>query len=156
MAQIVAFSVETKEQGEEALDRLRDVVEDAAMVYRTDRGRVRIEQSSDMTVGKGLVRGGLLGGAVSIFAGPLIGMAVVGGAAGGAYGALRDKGVPDKVMKLAGKQLEKGHAAVFVLTDETTADMIEREVRAAGMEGVEVGNFPEEAAGVVRETLKLA
>ena len=156
MAKIVALSVESKAQGEEALDRLRDVTEDAAMVYRTDRGRVRIEQSSDMTVGKGLVRGGLLGGAVSIFAGPLVGMAAAGGALGGAYGALRDKGVPDKVMKLAGQQLEKGHAAVFVLADEATADTIESQVRAAGIEGVEVGSFDEEAAGVVRETLKLA
>lgn len=156
MAQIVAFSVESKAQGEEALDRLRDVAEDAAMVYRTDRGRIRIEQSSDMTVGKGLVRGGLLGGAVSIFAGPLVGMAAAGGALGGAYGALRDKGVPDKVMKLAGQQLEKGQAAVFVLADEPTAQRIESEVRAAGIAGIEVGSFPEEAAGVVRETLKLA
>ena len=156
MAQIVAFSVESRAQGEEALDRLRDVAEDAAMVYRTDRGRVRIEQSSDMTVGRGLVRGGLLGGAVSIFAGPLVGMAAAGGALGGAYGALRDKGVPDKVMKLAGKQLEKGRAAVFVLADDTTAERIENEVRAAGIEGVEVGSFPEEAAGIVRETLTLA
>jgi hypothetical protein len=34
---------------------------------------VKIQQSSDMTVGKGVVRGGLLGAAVSIFAGPLVG-----------------------------------------------------------------------------------
>lgn len=156
MAKIVAFSVESRQQGEEVLDRLKDGVEDVAMVYRTERGRVRIEQSSDMTVGKGLVRGGLLGGAVSIFAGPLVGMAAAGGALGGAYGALRDKGVPDKVMKLAGKQLEKGKAAVFVLADETTADTIESKVRAAGVEGVEVGSFDEEAAAVVRETLKIA
>lgn len=156
MAKIVAFSVESKAQGEEALERLRDVAEDAAMVYRTDRGRVRIEQSSDLTVGKGLVRGGLLGGAVSIFAGPLVGMAAAGGALGAAYGALRDKGVPDTLMKLAGKQLEKGQAAVFVLADEPTAETIEGKIRAAGLEGVEVGSFPEDAAGVVRETLKLA
>lgn len=155
MANIVAFGVESREQGEEALDRLKDGVENVAMVYKTERGRVRIEQSSDMTVGKGLVRGGLLGGAVSIFAGPLVGMAAAGGVLGGAYGALRDKGVPDDVMKLAGKQLEKGHAAVFVLADATTADTIESKVRAAGIEGVEVGSFDEEAAAVVRETLKL-
>lgn len=156
MATIVAFSVQSKDQGEEALERLRDVAEDAAMVYKTDGGRIRIQQSSDLTVGKGLVRGGLLGGAVSIFAGPLVGMAAAGGALGAAYGALRDKGVPDKVMKLAGKQLEKGEAAVFVLADEEVAATIESEVRAAGVDGVQVGAFPEEAAGVVRETLKLA
>ena len=36
------------------------------------------------------------------------------------------------------------------------AASIEAAVRAAGINDVEVGSFPEEAAGVARETLKLA
>ena len=155
MSTIVAFSVTDREMGEEALDRLEGVAEDAAMVYRTDRGKVKIQQSSDLTVGKGLLCGGLLGAAVSIFAGPLVGVTAAGGAVGAAYGAMRDKGVDDKVMKLAGKQLEAGHAAVFVLADDAVASAIETAVRDSGIADIEVGSFPEEAAAVARETLRL-
>ncbi|HSL59502.1 MAG TPA: DUF1269 domain-containing protein [Acidimicrobiales bacterium] len=155
MATIVAFSVPSIEAGEEALERLEGTVTDVALIYKNKNGRVKIRQTSDMTVGKGMVRGGLLGGVLSIFAGPLVGMAVVGGAAGGAYAALRDKGVSDKLMKLAGEQLEQGKAAVFVLADDPVADMIVTKIEEAGVDGVEVGAFPAEAANVVKEMLKL-
>lgn len=154
MATIVAFGVKTREQGEEALDRLEGVAEDAALVYKTRHGKVKVQQSSDITAGKGALRGGLIGAAVSIFAGPLVGMTAAGTALGIAYGALRDKGVPDKIMKLAGKQLEDGHAAVFVLADDNVAKAIESAVRESGMEDVEVGSFSEDAEKVVLETLK--
>lgn len=155
MPTIVAFPVASKEQGEEALDQLEGKVTDAALVYKNKHNRVKIQQSSDMTVGKGVVRGGLLGAAVSIFAGPFVGMAVAGGAVGGAYGALRDKGVDDKLMKLAGKQLEDGGAAVFVLADDDVAETIRQAVVDAGVSGVEVGTFPVETEGVIKELLKL-
>jgi uncharacterized membrane protein len=156
MATIVAFSVKDKDMGEEALDRLEGQVEDAAMVYKTEKGKVKVQQTSQLSAGQGVVRGGLLGAAVSIFAGPLIGVAAAGGAAGAAYAAIRDKGMDDKLIKLAGKQLENGRAAVFVLANEPTAAAIESAVLEAGMDDVQVGAFPEEAAGVVRETLKLS
>jgi uncharacterized membrane protein len=155
MATIVAFPVASREQGEEALDRLEGRVADAALIYKNKHGRVKIQQSSDMTVGKGLIRGGLIGAAVSIFAGPLVGMAVAGGAVGGAYGALRDKGVSDKLMKLAGQQLEQGGAAVFVLADDDAASSLQSALADAGVSEVEIGSFPAEAQKVVKEALKL-
>ena len=106
MSTIVAFAVPSKEVGEEALEKLEGKVTDVALVYKNKHGRVKIQQTSDMTVGKGAVRGGIIGAVASIVAGPLVGMTVGAGALGAAYGALRDKGVSDKMMKLAGKQLE--------------------------------------------------
>jgi uncharacterized membrane protein len=156
MATIVAFSVPTLDDGEEALERLEGTVTDAALVYKNMHGRVKIRQTSDMTVGKGVIRGGLLGGVVGILAGPLVGMAAAGGAVGAAYGALRDKGVSDKLMKLAGDQLERGRAAVFVLADDEVAETIATKVREAGVDDIEVGTFPAEATGIVKEALKLA
>lgn len=156
MAAIVAFSVKDRQMGEEALERLEGEVDDVALVYKTDKGKVKIEQTSQLSAGQGVVRGGLLGAAVSIFAGPLIGVAAAGGAAGGVYAAMRDKGMDDKLMKLAGKQLDNGRAAVFVLANDPTAAAIESAVIDAGMEDVQVGVFPEEAAGLAREALKLS
>jgi uncharacterized membrane protein len=154
MATIVAFAVPSKEVGEEALDKLEGKVADVALVYKNKHGRVKIQQTSDMTVGKGAVRGGLIGAVASIFAGPLVGVTVGVGALGAAYGALRDKGVNDKVMKLAGKQLEGGKAAVFVLADDEVAQHIADEVAKNGGEDVEVQAFPAEAQKVVKEVLK--
>ena len=155
MASIVAFAVSSREVGEEALEKLEGKVSDVALVYKNKHGRVNIQQTSDMTEGKGVVRGGLLGAVASIFAGPLVGMTVGVGALGAAYGALRDKGVSDKVMKLAGKQLEDGKAAVFVLADDDVAARIADEVAAAGGSDVEVEVFPSEAQKVVKEVLKI-
>ncbi|MGB8382974.1 MAG: DUF1269 domain-containing protein [Dermatophilaceae bacterium] len=156
MATIVAFSVSSREMGEDALDQLDGVVADAAMVYKTSAGRIKVQQTSDLTLGKGIVRGGLIGAAASIFAGPLVGVAAAGGALGAGWAALRDKGISDNLMKLAGQQLQDGGAAVFVLTEDVTAEKIAAAVREAGLAGVEVGSFPQEAEGVVRETLKLS
>lgn len=155
MATIVAFSVSDREMGEKAITQLEGKVEDAAMVYKTVKGKVKVEQTSDLTAGKGVLRGGLLGAAVSIFAGPLVGMTAAGGAFGAAYAAMRDKGIDDQLMKLAGEQLEAGKAAVFVLADQGTAATIEGAVHDAGIDDVHTGVFDEEAAGVVREVLKL-
>lgn len=155
MAMIVAFAVPSKDVGEEALDKLEGKVSDVALVYKNKHGRVKIQQTSDMTVGKGAVRGGILGAVTSIFAGPLVGVTVGVGAVGAAYGALRDKGVKDKVMKLAGKQLEDGKAAVFVLADDEVAQHIADEVAAQGGEDVEVAEFPAEAQKIVKEVLKI-
>lgn len=155
MATIVAFGVPSKELGEQALEALEGTVIDVALVYKNSHGRVKIQQTSDMTVGKGAVRGGLLGAVASIFAGPLVGMTVGVGLVGSAYGALRDKGVSDKMMKLAGKQLEGGKAAVFVLAEDEMAAHIAERVAAEGGEEVEVQSFPADAQKVVKEILKV-
>jgi uncharacterized membrane protein len=156
MAKIVAFSVPTMADGERALDELDGVVNDVALVYKNDQGKVKIRQTSDATGGMGMLKGGLLGGVASIFVGPLVGMAVAGAAAGGLYGAVRDKGVSDKLMKLAGDQLEAGKAAVFVLAEDATADRIAEEVaKVADGQDIEVGDFPAEAQALVREALEL-
>jgi uncharacterized membrane protein len=156
MTTIVAFSVTSRDRGEEALERLEGVARDVALVYKSHGGKVTVQQCSDLTVGHAMLRGALLGAAVSIFAGPLVGMAATGGAAGAAYGGLRDNGVSERVMKLAGTQLEAGEAAVFVLAGDDLARAIESAVRESGVADIEVGSFPASAESVVTETLRLS
>ncbi len=161
MAKIVAFSVPSLEDGEEALSELADSgnVTDVALVYKNDKGRVKIRQTSDMTAGKGVWRGALVGALASIFVGPFVGMTAVGGAAGAVYGKLRDKGIHDKLMKLAGDQLEANGAAVFVLADDDVADRLEKKVNSLAhlkqfQGSIVVGDFPADSQKEVRETLK--
>ncbi len=53
MAKIVAFSVPTMADGERALDELDGVADgnDVALVYKNDKGKVKIRQTSDATAG---------------------------------------------------------------------------------------------------------
>lgn len=154
MPTIVAFGVTSRQVGAEALGRLEGVAQDTALVYKGRHGKVTVRQSSDLPVDGGL-RGGLLGAAVTIFTGPLVGLAAAGGAAGAAYGALQDAGVPNAMMTLAGRQLEAGRAAVFVLAPDALAHAIESAVRSAGVDDLQVGHFPAEAEPVVKETLQI-
>jgi uncharacterized membrane protein len=152
MAKIVAFTVPSLEDGDKAIAELAavDEVEDAALVYyKNDKGRVKIRQTSDVTAGEGAVRGALLGTAVGIFAGPVVGLAAAGAAGGGLLSALGDHGVDNKLMKLAGDELEAGHGAVFVMAEDAKADEIATKIRRLSnlkqYEGeIQVGDFSAE------------
>ena len=161
MAKIVAFTVPSLEDGDKAITELAavDEVEDAALVYKNDEGRVKIRQTTDVTAGKGAVRGALLGAVVGIFAGPVVGLAAAGGAGGGLIAALGDRGVDNKMMKLVGEELETGHAAVFVMAEDAKADEIAGKVRRLAnlkqYDGkIQVGDFPADAQDLVKEHIK--
>lgn len=161
MSKIVAFSVPSIEDGQKALEELESAeeVKDVALVYKNAKGHVKVQQTSDVTAGKGALRGGVLGAAVSLFAGPLIPVAAAGAVGGAAIAALGDRGVDNKVMKLASEQLEAGNAAVFVLAGDAEADRIEAKVRELShlkqFDGViQVGEFSEDAQDLVKEHIK--
>lgn len=92
-------------------------LEDAAIVTRVG-GRVRIQQTRDVSPAQGASGGLWLGFLAGIFvAQPLLG-AALGAAAGGLFGKLRDHGIDDGEMKHLGEQLAEGEAALFLLVEE--------------------------------------
>jgi uncharacterized membrane protein len=70
-------------------------VEDVAMVYKNDNGKVKINQSSDATAGKGALKGGGLGLLVGVFAAPLMPAVAVGAGVGALIGKARDRGISE-------------------------------------------------------------
>ena len=65
---VVMISVTSRDDGLRVLDRVDAAtesgeinVEDVAMVYKNDKGKVKIHQTADATAGKGAVKGGGLG-----------------------------------------------------------------------------------------------
>ena len=161
MAKIVAFTVPTLEDGDKALEALEDArdVDDVALVYKNDKGKVKIRQTSDVGAGKGAVRGALLGATVGLFAGPVAGVAAAGAAGGGMLAALGDRGVDNKLMKLAGEQLDGGHGAVFVMAEDAKADAIAARIKQLSnlkqYDGeITVGAFPADAQKLVKEQIK--
>ena len=94
-------------------------LDDAAIVHKTDGGRVRIVQTKDVSTGQGAISGswwGLLAG-LFIPVGPLIG-AALGAAVGGIFAKMRDIGIDDDQMREMGEQLTEGESALFLLVTD--------------------------------------
>lgn len=105
-------------QREELID-----LEDAALAWRDETGRVRIQQSMPTTAA-GAAGGALWGTLIGmLFLAPVAGLAV-GAASGALAGKLTDVGIDDELIKRITAQLEPGKGAVFVLVRRSTPDRV--------------------------------
>ncbi len=106
-------------------------IEDAAMVFKDDDGRIRLRQTRDVMPGQGAASGGWVGALVGIIGGPLGVLAggALGAAAGGLFAKLRDVGIDDEHMKEMGEQLDRDSAALFVLLNDYDVTAVAMEFR---------------------------
>src|SRR6478752_8068689 len=142
---VVMINVTSRDDGLRVLDRVdagKDTgeinVEDVAMVYKTDKGKVKVQQTADATAGKGAVKGGGLGLLVGIFAAPLVPAVAVGAGVGALVGRARDRGISDDLVKQAGRAIETYGAVVFVLADQANSQAITTLIDAAVASGAKV------------------
>ena len=160
---VVMINVTSRDDGVRVLDRLdtgRESgevnVEDVAMVYRTDKGKVKIQQTSDATAAKGAVKGGGLGLLVGIIAAPLVPAVAVGAGIGALVGRARDSGISDDLIKQAGQAIENSAAVVFVLADQANSQVVTGLIDDAVARGakVEYQVLSEDAQDLLRMQLK--
>jgi len=113
-------------------DYLLDL-EDAAVVVKNDKGKIKLHQAFDLTTA-GAINGGFWGSLIGLmFLNPLLGLAV-GASAGAVSGALTDVGIDDNFMKELGATLTPGSSALFVLLRNPTAapDKVLEELKGTG------------------------
>ena len=130
MTHLVVLGLDNRDDAERVFDLAGDLakqqllqLEDAAYAYKDDKGKVRIQQSVNLT-GAGAAGGALWGTLIGlIFLNPLAGLAV-GAATGAVAGRLSDVGINDDMIKQIGEQLQQGRAAVFVLARSATVDRV--------------------------------
>jgi uncharacterized membrane protein len=104
-------------------------LDDAAIVTKDSRGKIRIHQTKDVTPGQGAVAGTWLGMfAGLLFMAPLVG-AALGAAVGGIWAKMRDIGISDRRMREMGEQLSAGAGALFLLLDPVAPTTLVRELR---------------------------
>jgi uncharacterized membrane protein len=107
-----------------------ELIDAAVAVHRAD-GKVKIEETADpsgRTWGK---RGAIAGGIVGLIFPPSIVVgALVGGAGGGVWGKVRDKGVKDEDLKALGEGLPPGSSAIIAIAEDHVVERLER-----GLEG---------------------
>lgn len=99
--------------------------DDAALIRRDAEGKVHINESGDMSTGKGAGIGAVLGGLVGLLGGPA-GVAI-GASAGAALGgamALRDAGFDNESLKAIGGALPAGSSALAVTTSKAFVEAV--------------------------------
>lgn len=161
---LVIVAVPSRAVGMEALDRLRAAedegrldVEDAALVYRDADRSLKLHQTRDAGAGVGAMRGGLVGLAVGIIAAPAVVLAAAAGAGVGALAAKwRDHGIDNAMLERLGDLLEGREAAVVVLADEASADLLTARVAELVDGGAELDYevVPPEAQDLIREAIE--
>ena len=138
MADLIVLGFLSKEAAEEVFElglslQQQELVdlEDAALAWRDDKGRLRIQQALPTTAAgaaSGAAGGALWGTLLGLlFLNPLAGFAVgtAAGAAGGAVsGSLTDLGINDELIRQIGEQLQPGKAALFALVRRSTPDKV--------------------------------
>ncbi|MEU8224158.1 DUF1269 domain-containing protein [Kribbella sp. NPDC048915] len=130
MTHLVVLGVNSRDDAERVLQVTDDLAkqqllqrEDAAIAYKDSKGKVRIQQTMNLT-GAGAASGALWGTLLGLlFLNPLAGMAV-GAASGAVAGKLTDIGIDDQLIKDVGRELQEDHAAVFLLARSATVDRV--------------------------------
>ncbi|GIW73563.1 MAG: membrane protein [Phycisphaerales bacterium] len=114
-------------------------LEDAAVVVRDTKGKVRIKQTRDLsavTATGGFWWGGLWGLLLGwLVLNPLLGWAAgagLGTAIGWLHGRSLDLGINDQFMKELGETLKPGSSAIFVLIRKATVDRVIDELKPFG------------------------
>jgi uncharacterized membrane protein len=129
-------------------------LEDAVVVVRDQKGKVRLRQMYNLTAA-GAARGGFWGALIGlIFLNPLFGFAL-GAAAGAISGALADMGIDDNFMKQLGATLKPGTAALCVLVRQMTPDKVINEIKQFGGTLIQT-NLCNENEAKLREALASA
>jgi uncharacterized membrane protein len=124
---------------------------DAVAVYRDYNGKLRVDQSYQMTTGEGAGWGGLWGSLIGLtlaipFTGgataPAAAVLAAGAAAGGALGAgagaidaswWKDEfGIPDDFVKQVGTLIQPGDSAIYALLRTANPDIVADQFRGYG------------------------
>ncbi|HIK34710.1 MAG TPA: DUF1269 domain-containing protein [Thermosynechococcus sp. M98_K2018_005] len=106
-------------------------LEDAAVVVRTKEGKVKINQTQDLTL-QGALGGGVWGLLIGLlFFNPLLGWAA-GLVAGAISGKLTDIGIDDNFIKELGQTISPGSSAIFTLVRQATPDKVIEEIAPFG------------------------
>jgi uncharacterized membrane protein len=159
MAELMVVGFEGKHRAAEVLNQLEAMndssaidLQDAVAVYRTQDGKLRVDQSVQPTTKEGAAWGGLLGGMIgaillapvtvgasaAVAAAALGTGALTGGLTGAAVGAddagTRKKayGISDDFVKEVGGMVQPGQSAVFVLARTTSPTAVAEKFRGYG------------------------
>ncbi|MGD9713294.1 MAG: DUF1269 domain-containing protein [Thermomicrobiales bacterium] len=129
---------------------------DAALVTKDEDGKVHIQETKEVTTGKGARRGAIVAGIFGLIYPPsLIVSVLAGGGVGGLWGKLRDTGIKTGDMKEITENLQPGSVALIALAEPPSVPPIERAMEGWGGYMVRHG-FTEEESDQVEQAAEEA
>lgn len=147
MSKLIVYTYNTEEKASEVLKALVTLkqeniqkplvqFEDAAVVIKNAKGKVKVRQTLESAVkGGNVASGGLWGLLIGfLFGGPLLG-ALLGMGLNGLFGRNIDLGIDNEFIKQVGDDLSPGDSALFMLVGDTTIETV------AGALGEHGGNL---------------
>jgi uncharacterized membrane protein len=109
---------------------------DAALLNRDKQNKFHIKETVDMSSGKGVLYGGVVGALVGLIAGPL--GAAIGGVAGAVVGGLAakkiDSGIPEARLQEIAAALRPGTAVIMVIVENRWLEPVCMRLGEAGGE----------------------
>jgi uncharacterized membrane protein len=124
--QVMAAVYPTLDQAKTILEMLQQMhkagritLADAAILSKEADGKVRVNETAELTTKEGAVRGALITGVIGLIWPPsLIGSLLVGAGLGGLVGKVRDTGIKNAQLTELADRLEPGKAMVVALAGE--------------------------------------
>jgi uncharacterized membrane protein len=159
MRQLIVVGFKDRYRAADVLNQLRQLnfdwvvdLDDAVAVYRDYKGKLRMQQSYELTTGDGAALGGMwgsligaalaipfTGGVSAVAAGTALAAgALTGGAVGAAGGAADasfwkdEAGIPDDFVRKIGAMIEPGSSAIFALLQTADPDAVAAQFRGYG------------------------
>jgi len=131
--QVIIAAFQDEKMAKEALAVLKEAkkaglikIENAAVLSKDEKGKLRIKETEDMGGGKGAVVGGVGGAVIGLIAGTALAVpAVVGALVGGLTAKLRDTGFSNKRLETIGEGLKPGSSAIIAVVEHTWVEKVE-------------------------------
>jgi uncharacterized membrane protein len=157
MAELIVVGFKKDEhRASEVLNTLQEMndswvvdLHDAVAVYRNEKGKLRVDQSYQMTTGEGAAWGGLFGGlmgallAAPFTAGTSVAAVLAAGslsgvALGASFGAIdaetwkEDYGISEDFVQRIGSMVQPGDSAIFALLRSIDPDLVAAQFKGYG------------------------
>jgi uncharacterized membrane protein len=140
MSQLIVFTYDKEDKAMIALQKVADLskqhlidVEDAAVIVKNAKGKVKVQQTLEALVkGSNVASGGFWGLLIGlIFGGPMF-LALLGMGLSTLFNRKLDVGIDNQFIKDVGNDLAPGDSALFLLSGELTVDKVADALRDYG------------------------
>jgi uncharacterized membrane protein len=122
-----------------ALGKLKDLnkqqaigIQNAAVLKVGNDGKLRINETADMSGGRGMMVGGVVGGVIGLFGSSVLWPLGIGAAVGGLAAKLRDSGFPNQKLQEVGAKLQPGNSLLIVAVEDAAVESVSGILKDAG------------------------
>jgi uncharacterized membrane protein len=138
-AHAVIASFRFEDGASNALGKLKDInkqqaigIQNAAVLKVGNDGKLRINETADMSGGRGMLVGGVVGGVIGLFGSTVLWPLGIGAAVGGLAAKLRDSGFPNQKLQEIGAKLQPGNSLLIVAVEDASGESVSGILKDAG------------------------